>query len=165
MKRDEQQKHKKYYTNFYREWREDNLEARQEYMSNYQKNNPDKMREYRIKRESHKKHEINNLEWMACKEYFDDSCAYCGLPSEKHYVNYKGNIKIQNLQKEHVYNNGANDLSNCVPSCKSCNDKKWTYDIEEWYNESNLIFNQERLDKINQWISNDYILYKAKEIS
>ncbi len=70
-----------------------------------------------------------------------------------------GELKNFDLHKEHVNHNGANDLSNCVPACYSCNSKKWIYEFEDWYNEGNEIFSQYRLDKIYKWLSNDYKIY------
>src|SRR5690606_38357784 len=90
----------------------------------WRKKNADKLKEYRIKRFKDKKHEISNSEWLYCKEYFDNSCAYCGLHVDNHYVTYKGEYKLTDLHKEHVDHEGSNDISNCVPSCKSCNSKK-----------------------------------------
>jgi len=55
------------------------------------------------------------------------------------------------LHKEHVDDNGANDLSNCVPSCQSCNSTKNLKTLEEII-ELKIIekFTQEKYNKINK---------------
>jgi len=125
----------------------------------WQNNNPDKVKEYSMFKRLHKKHNINPLEWLRCKEYFNNQCAYCGLPIAEHYNNYNGEPRKEDLQKEHVDHFGVNDLSNCVPGCKSCNCKKWEFTFNEWYNENNPVFTKERYNKIMKWINTDHKLY------
>lgn len=124
----------------------------------WQQNNPEKLKQYH-ERYSNKKHKINKKEWESCKEYFNNTCAYCGLPIEEHYNKFNGELRLTDFHREHVNCNGSDDLSNCVPSCKECNTQKHTDSLEQWYNEKNLKFNQERLDKIHNWINEDYKLY------
>ena len=111
-------------------------------------NNPDKLKEYMSK---HQNHDITDTEWDSCLKYFNYSCAYCGMhqyDAKEKYDNY--------LHKEHVIHDGANDLSNCIPACKSCNSLKWQYKIEDWYNDQNKIFDENRYNKIIKWINEDY---------
>ena len=124
----------------------------------WQRNNKDKMLEYRTKRQ-HKKHNINKIEWNNCKEYFNNSCAYCDLHHKEHLVKRNGKIINMDLHKEHVDHEGKNDLSNCVPSCQSCNSKKRKLSIEEWYNDENENYTQERYDRIQKWLQEDYKQY------
>lgn len=131
------------------------------YAKEWQQEHPDKIKEYGQKY-SNKKHKISKKEWEACKKYFNYCCAYCGLPIEKHIVKYKGELIHSDFHKEHIDCNGASDLSNCVPSCKDCNSSKHNSKLEDWYNESNSNFSQERLNKIYQWINEDYKLYIQK---
>lgn len=65
----------------------------------------------------------------------------------------------QDLHKEHVLNYGANDLSNCIPACKSCNSQKSDYEFDDWYNSDNERFTYDRLNKINSWLKNDFKLF------
>jgi len=125
------------------------------YQKRWQLNNPDKIKIYNEKRK-HKNHNITKEEWESCKKYFDYKCAYCDLPLENHNRIISGKIQKIDFHKEHVHNNGSNDLSNCVPACCSCNDKKWCFEFEEWYNEDNPIYSKERYNKIIQWITKDY---------
>ncbi|MBS4893815.1 MAG: HNH endonuclease [Veillonella parvula] len=127
------------------------------YFKKYQKLNAEKMRKYSAKRNQNKYHSIKNKEWEKCKEYFENCCAYCGI-SENEAKATQG----QFFHKEHVNHEGLNDLSNCVPSCRSCNCKKWKFKLEEWYNEENTIFDKERLKKIFKWINEDHKQYMIK---
>lgn len=95
----------------------------------------------------HKTHNITETEWNVCKRYFNYECAYCGMTEEEHKLLYN-----EQLHKEHVINNGSNKLDNCIPACKSCNSSKHYYDIDEWYNTNNPIYNRRRYNKIKQWM-------------
>lgn len=117
----------------------------------WQRNNKDKIRQYNYFRRMHKSHDITDNEWDSCKEYFNNSCAYCGMTEEVAKEKY-GHV----LHKEHVDHEGANDLSNCVPACKMCNSSKYTFPLNEWYNEENPDYSKERLNKIYRWLENDY---------
>lgn len=123
----------------------------------WQVNNKDKLYEYGRQRALHKTHEISKEEWEYCLEYFNHSCAYCGLAEKEHKELYN-----QKLHKEHVNPFGDNDLSNNIPSCKICNSKKHDFTLEEWYKEDNQLcgcFSEERLQKIIDWLE---IKYKIK---
>lgn len=125
--------------------------------------NPDRVKFYMDKRQ-HKNHKINKTEWNNCKKYFNYTCAYCGLHISEHYYTRNGITKLGDFHKEHVDNEGLDDLSNCVPSCRSCNDRKWKFPLEMWYNEDNERYSQERYDKIIQWITEDYKQYVEEYI-
>lgn len=116
----------------------------------WQRNNKDKIKGYRLARDANKKHSIPEKEWKRCKEFFDYRCAYCGLDEIEHKKLYK-----QQLHKEHVIHDGRNDIKNCVPSCKSCNGSKHTKTLNGWYNTVNLNYSYERYMKIYQWIRFD----------
>lgn len=130
------------------------------YFNEYRRNNKDKLKKYGEKRRQNKKHDITHEEWENCKNHFNYRCSYCGLPVEEHYRLHYGEMKQFDLHKEHVNDNGANDLSNCVPACQSCNSQKHVSTLEGWYNEKNKKFTQERLDKIHKWLEEDYLNYK-----
>jgi hypothetical protein len=128
------------------------------YLKDYQLNNLDKYRVYGKERQ-HKNHDITDEQWIGCKNYFGNTCAYCDLPLEQHWVEYAGKMILGDFHKEHAIHNGANDLGNCVPSCKSCNSSKWEYDLDDWYNENNHRFTIEKYNKIKQWLNVDYKLF------
>jgi len=129
--------------------RRSNKQRENGYQSDWRGKNPEKLKIYTAKHEDHK---ISKSEWIACKEYFNNQCAYCGLPIEDHYFTRKGITKNGDFHKEHVIHGGSNTLDNCVPSCKSCNSSKHTEDMKIWLKRQ-LFFKQERLDKIYEWMN------------
>jgi hypothetical protein len=116
----------------------------------WQKNNRDKLYNYHKDRRLNKTHEITNKEWLLCKEYFSNSCAYCGLAEKEHKKIHK-----QQLHKDHVIHEGRNDIKNCLPACKVCNSKKWTYSLNNWYSPDNEIYTFERYFRIYTWLRYD----------
>jgi len=116
------------------------------------KDNPDKRRLYS---KNHRDHDITNTEWQACLKIFNDECAYCGLPKDKHIAKRKDTYFIMGFHKEHVDDKGYNDLRNAIPSCRICNSSKHQFTIEEWYLKQTF-FSQERLDKIYWWTTEGY---------
>lgn len=153
------EEHRKQWTKYsktqkWKNFREKTKDYQKQYQSNWRKDNKEKVREYRIIRDAHKKHDISKEEWESCKEFFSNGCAYCGI-SEEEAKKTQG----QSLHKEHVVNDGLNDLSNCVPACKSCNSSKRDYKIEDWYNRANVNFTDERNKKIIIWLNEDHKLF------
>ena len=71
---------------------------------------------------------------------------------------YNGKLVSSDFHKEHKDDKGANDIRNCIPSCRDCNCSKWSFEFEEWYKEKDF-FDEERYNKIIQWTTNDYKLY------
>lgn len=122
----------------------------------WNKKNPDKIKQYAAK---HKKHDVSDSEWLDCKKYFNHKCAYCELHVDEHWIRYNGKLKLIDLSKEHVDHIGANDLSNCVPSCRVCNSRKNVYQFDVWYNLSNKNYTEDRYNKIKKWIENDHKSY------
>ena len=108
---------------------------------------PEKCREYT---KNHRNHDITESEWNNCLKVFGYKCAYCGITEEKHLETYN-----QMLHKEHVDSEGANDISNAIPACQSCNSRKWEFIMDEWYR-SQEHFSEERLNFINHWINGGY---------
>lgn len=120
----------------------------------WQRNNPDKMTEYRLNRQ-HKNHDITKEEWENCKEYFGYECAYCGLHISEHFNKFYGELRWSDLHKEHVEHDGANDITNCIPSCKVCNSSKKTSTLENWYTLNNPNYSEKRLNLIYKWLFED----------
>lgn len=139
-------------------WRANNVDRYTETRDKWLMNHPDKVQEYQNNKR-HKQHDITKEEWESCKKYFDYKCAYCDIPLSEHYVKYAGELRKQDFHKEHVNHEGEKDLSNCVPACKMCNSYKWEFEFDDWYNENNPNFTQERYDKIMKWINTDYKQY------
>ena len=79
-------------------------------------------------------------EWLNTVNLFDNACAYCGAK--------------RNLTMDHVIpikSGGRNILSNIVPACKSCNSRKNSSDIIEWYT-AQVYYSIARLERIQQFI-------------
>lgn len=119
---------------------------------NWRKDNPLKRRlinEKRRTREAYASHTLTVKEWLEIKEYFDFSCAYCGISEVEHLA------KIgERLHHEHVLplvSGGTYDKNNVVPSCRSCNSSKANRNVIFWYPESKG-YSEERLDKLNEFL-------------
>ncbi|MCP1159279.1 HNH endonuclease [Bacillus infantis] len=123
------------------------------------KDNREYLSEYHKDKRINRTHSISSEEWSACKLYFNDSCAYCGVHVDDHLIKYAGEFKHTDLHKEHVIHMGANDLSNCVPSCQKCNSSKWAKEFNDFYNLSNPTFTEKRLEKIIKWLEEDHKKY------
>lgn len=147
------QENKEQYDNRRKQWMEDNSEYRKQYYRDYQKNNKEYFSEYFKVRQMNKRHEISKEEWKECLNYFNYSCAYCGMSEKK-----AKEIFNKKLHKEHVDHEGSNDLSNAIPACTGCNSSKWAHPMEEWYTNMGF-YSEERLSKINQWLKVDYKIY------
>jgi hypothetical protein len=132
------------------------------YFKKYYESNPELFKQYN-KKHSKKEHRLTKQEWQSCKEYFNNTCAYCGLPLEEHYITYKGKIIKSDFHKEHVIDTGRNDIKNCIPSCSNCNSKKWEKTLNEWYNKNNPVYTYERYHKIYMWIRYDCHKYIEKK--
>jgi len=142
-----------------KEYYEENPERKLNTSKEFRKNNPDKVAIYNKNRNEHKKHEITKKEWITCKNYFSNCCAYCGLSITEHYRMYDGKPQKIDLHKEHMIHDGKNDLSNCIPSCQECNSEKNVFSFDTWYNKDNPKYTEERYNKIINWITKDYKKY------
>jgi len=119
-------------------------------MREWRQNHPEKCRGYAL---LHRYHDITEAEWRKCLGVFDYKCAYCGISEEESKT-----TQNQVLHREHIDSGGANDLSNAIPSCGSCNYKKWIFPMEEWYREQKS-FTEEKLEFINWWTTEGYKQY------
>lgn len=105
------------------------------------------------------------MEWENCKKYFNHRCAYCHLKIEEHWIKRNGNFQLGDFHRDHVDHNGANDLSNCVPACKTCNTQKRDFELEDWYSPVNENYEEGRLLKIHTWINEDYKLFIENKLT
>lgn len=142
-----------------RDWAVEHPDRNSINQSEWRQANPEKCREYSKFKAQYKSHKISIKEWNSCKQYFNNECAYCGLHISEHYFTRKRVTKNGDFHKEHYDDDGANDLSNCLPSCGSCNFKKWRINFDEWYCEENPVYSKERYNKIIKWLDEDYKLY------
>lgn len=147
--------HKKYErTEKHKEYRKRNHEDMKNkgWFNNWYKNHPDRAKEYR---KNHRNHDITNNEWISCQEFFNYTCAYCNKTLNEQYEQ-----NGQQFHKEHVDDNGYNDVRNCVPACSNCNSVKQNRTIDELIN-NNIItnFTNENYDKIKLWCEEKYKEY------
>ncbi|WP_425203651.1 HNH endonuclease [Priestia megaterium] len=115
-------------------------------MREWARKNKDKVKRYNFIRYN-KNHDITKEEWLKCKEFFNNECAYCGMTEKEHKEKYN-----QQLHKEHVIHDGSNKIDNCIPACRSCNSSKGTYDLDEWY-KGKEFYDSNRQVLINEWLS------------
>lgn len=141
------QENKEVYDERRTKWMKDNEEFVKEYRKEWLKLNSEHMSEYYANRSANKKHEIDDEEWKSCLKFFDNSCAYCGIPQDTHKE-----ITNQVLHKEHFDHEGANDLSNAIPACRRCNSSKWAHDVDNWYPQQKY-YDKNKLIKIRLWIN------------
>ena len=53
------------------------------------------------------------------------------------------------------FKGGHNVKSNMICSCSKCNRLKGSHLLEDWYNPTYKFYQEERLDKIRQWMDQD----------
>lgn len=118
--------------------------------------NRNKLKEFSSDRYYNKTHDITDIEWMICKEYFDNSCAYCGLKDDDHFKKMNGRWTKMDLFRDHVDHFGSNMIDNCIPSCHICNSSKHNSNIEEWYTEKRTFYSEDKYKKIIKWVIGDW---------
>ncbi len=147
--------HKKYErTEKHKEYRKRNHADMRDkgWFRNWHKAHPEKAKEYM---DNHNNHDISTKEWEDCQEIFNWKCAYCWKTLEEQYEQNN-----HQFHKEHVDNDGYNDLRNCVPSCTQCNSTKKKKSIEELMSKNIIVeFTQDKYNKIIWWTTEGYKNY------
>jgi hypothetical protein len=85
---------------------------------------------------------LTRTQWNACKDMFDNACAYCGKP-------------LKNLTQDHfvpLSKGGGYDANNIIPCCKPCNSSKRDVDFLEWYSKQPY-YSEKRKYKINKYLA------------
>lgn len=136
-----------YYKDKAKRWNTENEDKKKINYKKWQEENKEKLFVYGKNRRMNKEHEISETEWFECLDFFNNKCAYCGISEGEAYEKYD-----QLLHKEHVEHDGANDITNCVPSCKGCNGSKHLFSLNDWYKESNPVYSKRRYNKIVKWL-------------
>lgn len=116
----------------------------------YFQKNKEKLIEYAKNKKLNGTHDITDEEWFACLDYFNQSCAYCGLSEADQFNHYN-----HQFHREHVIPSGSNYIDNCVPACTKCNVSKHDTEFNDWYNESNKTFSKRRYNKIVNWMTKE----------
>jgi 5-methylcytosine-specific restriction endonuclease McrA len=87
---------------------------------------------------------FNERDWTESKEYFSNSCAYCGQ---------EGELIMEHVIPINRQSLGEHRLGNLVPSCRSCNSAKADKSFRDL-----LINNPIRLQKIEEYMdSHNYV--------
>lgn len=87
---------------------------------------------------------FNQEQWTECKEYFNNSCCYCGE-------------KTVELQQDHfipISKGGHYTNYNIVPACQGCNVSKKDNDFKEWYLQQKF-YSKERENKILRYLKSN----------
>ncbi|HFI2437939.1 TPA: HNH endonuclease [Streptococcus suis] len=74
---------------------------------------------------------LTKEEWKCTLDYFEHSCAYCGMTEDEHFALFD-----EQLHHEHIIpvdNAGAYSKNNVVPACRPCNCSKAGHDFSLWY--------------------------------
>ena len=139
-KKENREYHLEYMRNHYKE----NKESYAEYSRRYHLKNPEVNRigaQRRRDRMEQLPHTLTDEEWNDTLEFFNHSCAYCGVSDDS-------------VGKEHiipVVKGGGYTQDNIIPACQSCNLSKHVRDMEEWY-VSCEYYDEERLNKILDYV-------------
>lgn len=132
----------------------DNLAAKKEYSKKFhliydktEKGRNMKMLAWEKRRtlELNAKSDFTNEQWGYCKNYFHQTCAYCG--------------DIKKLTMEHfipVSKQGGLTIQNVLPVCSSCNSSKGNRDFTSWY-PTYKFYNKERESVILEYIESKNI--------
>ena len=124
-------------------WRLENKEHIAEYSKRYKQENRDRVNittQRRHARIAQLPHTLTLEEWEDALEFFNYSCAYCGISDER-------------LHQEHIIpivKGGGYIADNIIPACQSCNSSKHARDMEEWYSEQEF-FNIGRFISIYEY--------------
>lgn len=110
----------------------------------YHKKNPDKTLHRKHIRKAKMKqlpYNFSEQEWIKCKDYFNNQCAYCESK--------------ENLEREHfvpLIKGGEYTVSNIIPACKSCNSSKNDSDFFKWYPQRDY-YSKKNEDKILSYLN------------
>lgn len=77
-------------------------------------------------------------------EAWNHSCGYCGEPA---------------TSLDHIiprFRSGSSYRHNLIPACRRCNSNKASTKMEDWYRQQTY-FSEERLTKIQAWMSEDLV--------
>lgn len=128
----------------HREYYRDNKETVSQRIKRYRKENPEKVKVIWQKRRA----KLSNLpntfsgeEWVFCKNYFDNKCAYCG--------------KRENLTQDHFVPlnlGGEYTNQNILPVCLSCNSSKGAKLFSDWYPKQ-IFYSKHREKRILKYLS------------
>lgn len=133
---------------------QDNIELKKDYYRIWKQNGGQLIRRENEQRREAKKlnllSDFNTNQWIKTLEFFNFSCAYCGLHQEEHIGKY--NMMLHQDHLIPVTEKGVYSDFNIVPACVKCNSTKHNHDLETFV-ETNCI-PKERYIKILDYFLN-----------
>lgn len=136
--------HKEKISGYAKKYRDKNKEKLLELRRQWGKLNRDKLNINEHRRNAKRKVLPNTLsseQWEACKLFFDNKCAYCGMESH--------------LEQDHfmpISREGEYTHNNIIPSCKTCNCSKGNRLFKDWYRKQ-IFYNKQREQKILRYLN------------
>lgn len=127
-----------------KKYRQENKDKTSTYGKKYRQNNKDKINILTQRYRARKRKLPSTLtikQWEAIKQYFNNSCCYCG--------------KKLPLEQEHfipVTKDGEFSPSNIICACRSCNASKNNADFFEWYPKQ-LFYSKKREQNILKFLN------------
>lgn len=85
--------------------------------------------------------DLTSKDWRKSLKHFNNECAYCGCADNKIHADH-----VVPLSK-----GGTNTITNIIPACPSCNQRKNAKLIEKWYPKQPF-YSKQRETKIYKWI-------------
>lgn len=141
----EQKEYLKEYLKTYRKTYKRDLSYCREYSSRYRKEHPETCKKTNAKwraEQAHNPGTFNEQDVLACLDFFNNECAYSGVPITSDY------------HLDHVIplsKGGENSIHNIVPCLSTINLLKSAKDFEEWYPKQSF-FSESRYNRIKEWM-------------
>lgn len=134
-----------------------NKDKKKKYYSEWKNNGGQIIRNINNRKRSAKilllKHDFTKEEWLEVLDYFNYSCAYCGLTEEESIIIYN-----KKLCQEHVIpviDGGEYTKGNIVPACCSCNTSKCQMSLEKFYVHKD-VFTENNYNNILMYLNSIY---------
>ena len=139
---DEQREYRlKYYSEYHRKHRNDEQEYSKQYRKEHRENCRKICSNYRAKKLA-VDGEITTEQMEECLEFFNNECAYSGVP-------LSGEYHLDHIIP--VSKQGRNLINNIVPCLPVINLLKSAKDFETWY-PAQSFYSKERYEKIKKWM-------------
>ncbi|WP_310877147.1 HNH endonuclease [Priestia megaterium] len=138
---------------YYQEYFIENKDRKKEYYKEWKQNGGIEIRKTNEGSRRQKKLSLEStltvFEWQECLDYFENSCAYCGIHND-----LAKELHDNSLHQEHVVpvtKGGAFSKENIIPSCRICNSSKRNMDLEEYIVYADI--NKERYERILNYLN------------
>lgn len=132
--------HKHEKSNYDRKYLKDNLDVKKDYYRNWKENGGKEIRRvHNQSREARKKSllaDLNAKQWEETLQYFNHSCAYCGISQQEHFETHKNGLSQDHIIP--ITDNGVYSKFNIIPACKVCNSCKNNRELEDYIAQYNV---------------------------